>query len=53
LCFGLLAFGLKLLLASPFGAAGIVWATVVAYVVAVLPFYLWFVRRWLARADWA
>jgi hypothetical protein len=53
LCFGLLAFGLKLLLASPFGAAGIVWATVVAYVATVLPFYLWFVRRWLARADWA
>ena len=53
LCFGLLAFGLKLLLASPFGAAGIVWATVVAYVATVLPFYLWFIRRWLARADWA
>jgi O-antigen/teichoic acid export membrane protein len=53
LCFGLLAFGLKLVLASPFGAAGIVWATVVAYVATILPFYLWFIRRWLARADWA
>ena len=53
LCFGLLAFGLKLLLVSPLGAAGIVWATDVAYVVTVLPFYLWFIRRWLARAEWA
>jgi O-antigen/teichoic acid export membrane protein len=53
LCFGVLAFGLKLLLASRFGPAGIVWATDIAYVATVLPFYLWFIRRWLARADWA
>jgi O-antigen/teichoic acid export membrane protein len=53
LCFGLLAFGLKLLLVSPLGTSGIVWATDVAYVATVLPFYLWFMRRWLARADWA
>jgi O-antigen/teichoic acid export membrane protein len=53
LCFGVLAFGLKLLLASPFGTAGIVWATAAAYIATVLPFYLWFIRRWLARADWA
>ncbi len=53
LSFGLLAFGLKLLLAPTFSAAGIVWATDIAYVVTTLPFYVWFIRRWLAREDWA
>jgi O-antigen/teichoic acid export membrane protein len=52
LCFGVLAFGLKLVLASRFGSAGIVWATDIAYLTIVLPFYGWFIRRWLAHADW-
>ena len=49
----LASVGLKLLLVSPLGAAGIVCATDIAYVATVLHFYLWFIRRWLARADWA
>jgi O-antigen/teichoic acid export membrane protein len=53
LSFGLLAFGLKLLLAPALSAAGIVWATDIAYVVTTLPFYFWFIRRWLRREDWA
>jgi O-antigen/teichoic acid export membrane protein len=53
LSFGLLAFALKLVLVSPLGAAGIVWATDVAYIVTTLPFCFWFIRRWLARAEWA
>jgi O-antigen/teichoic acid export membrane protein len=51
LSFGVLAFGLKLILAPHFGAAGIVWATDIAYGVLVVPLCIWFVRRWLARAD--
>ncbi|HJQ56192.1 MAG TPA: hypothetical protein VJ890_04760 [Vineibacter sp.] len=50
LCFGVAAFALKLLAAPVFGAGGIVWATVVAYGVLVLPSYAWFIRRWLSRA---
>ena len=49
--FGVLAFALKLVAAPILGAAGIVWATVAAYAV-VLPFYVWFIRRWLAKKDW-
>ena len=53
LSFGLLAFALKLVLVSPLGAAGIVWATDIAYIVTTLPFCFWFIRRWLARTTWA
>jgi O-antigen/teichoic acid export membrane protein len=53
LSFGVLAFGLKLILASHFGAPGIVWATDIAYAVLVVPLCVWFIRQWLARADWA
>jgi O-antigen/teichoic acid export membrane protein len=51
--FGVLAFALKLVLAPQLGVAGIVWATDIAYGVLVVPLCIWFIRRWLARADWA
>jgi O-antigen/teichoic acid export membrane protein len=44
--FGLLAFALKLLFASAYGAPGILAATGVAYGCTHLPAYLWWVRRW-------
>jgi O-antigen/teichoic acid export membrane protein len=50
--FGVLAFGLKLVLAPGFGAAGIVWATAIVYATFVLPLCFWFIRRRLARGDW-
>jgi O-antigen/teichoic acid export membrane protein len=53
LSFGVLAFGVKLLLAPHLGAAGIVWASTIAYAGLVVPLYVWFIRGWLARADWA
>jgi O-antigen/teichoic acid export membrane protein len=53
LSFGLLAFSLKLILAPHFGAAGIVWASNIAYGGLVVPLYIWFIRRWLAHAEWA
>jgi O-antigen/teichoic acid export membrane protein len=52
LSFGALAFGLKIVAAPILGPAGIVWATVIAYAGLVIPLYVWFVRRWLTRADW-
>jgi hypothetical protein len=53
LSFGVVAFGLKLILAPRLGSAGIVWATDIAYLGAMLPFYAWLIRRWLARANCA
>ena len=53
LAFGVLAFGLKLILAPHLGSAGIVWASDIAYVGLVVPLCIWFIRRWLARADWS
>lgn len=52
LCFGVVAFGLKLILAPRLGSAGIVWATDIAYFATELPVDLWFIHRWLSRADW-
>jgi O-antigen/teichoic acid export membrane protein len=52
LFFGVVAFGLKLIIARRLNSAGIVWATNIAYFATELPFDLWFIRRWLARADW-
>ena len=53
LSFGVLAFALKLILAPHLGAPGIVWASDIAYAALVVPLCIWFIRRWLARADWA
>jgi O-antigen/teichoic acid export membrane protein len=53
LSFGVLAFGLKFVLAPHLGAPGIVWASDIAYAALVVPLCIWFIRRWLARADWA
>jgi O-antigen/teichoic acid export membrane protein len=52
LSFGVLAFGLKLILAPHLGGAGIVWASDIAYCALVLPLCSWFIWRWLARAEW-
>jgi O-antigen/teichoic acid export membrane protein len=52
LSYGVLAFALKLILAPHLGAAGIVWASDIAYCVLVVPLCIWFIRRWLARTDW-
>lgn len=47
--FGLLAFGMKFVFASAFGAPGILAATGIAYGCTHLPAYLWWIARWMRR----
>ena len=53
LSFGVLAFSLTLILAPHLGAAGIVRASDIPYCALVVRLCIWFIRQWLARADWA